>query len=355
MRGEDNGQSSMLVLLSPESLVPGKHPVREIKRLADECLETLTKTFDVMYARGGRPSIPPERLLKSMLLMALYSVPSERMFCERLRYDLLFRWFLDMSMVDEVFDASSFSKNRERLMEHEVAHQFLQAVVTLAKKKRLMSESHFSVDGTLIEAWASMKSFRLKDDEKDDGDGNGWANFKGEKRSNKTHESKTDGEAKLLRKGNGREAKLVFAQHVLMENRNGLIVDTMLEKAVGTTEPHAAIELVKRAKIQAGASVGADRGYDTKFFSQSCRALGIKPHAAQCTHRQSSIDKRTTKHNAYHWSQIARRKIESIFGWEKTVGGCRKSKYRGVAKNNFFTNIVAAAYNLLRIRNLLAA
>lgn len=360
MRGTNDGQSSMLVLMSPEKLVPERHPAREIKRLADECLRTLSPRFSDMYARIGRPSIPPERLLKSMLLMALYSIGSERMFCERLRYDLLFRWFLDMSMVDEPFDASSFSRNRDRLLEHEVAHHFLGEVVKLAEKKSLMSSEHFSVDGTLIQAWASMKSFRPKGEKDDDdrGDGNGWADFKDQSRSNDSHESVTDPEAKLLRKSLGQEAKLVFAEHVLMENRNGLIVDVAVRPAVGVTEAIAALELVMRAVPLGGKfTVGADKAYDTSAFIEGCRHLGATPHVAQCitAYRGSGIDGRTTRHIGYGISGIVRRRIESIFGWQKTIGGCRQSRYRGVAKTDLFATMVAVAYNLMRMGRLLQA
>jgi hypothetical protein len=280
------------------------------------------------------------------------------MFCERLRYDLLFRWFLDMSMVDEPFDASSFSRNRERLLEHEVAHRFLQAIVGLAQKNGLMSSEHFSVDGTLIQAWASMKSFRPKSEKDDDrGDGNGWADFKGDSRTNETHESKTDPEAKLLKKGAGQEAKLVFGEHVLMENRNGLIVDVAVKPAVGVTEPEAAVELLTRAVALGGnITVGADKGYDTKNFIDALRQLGATPHVAQnvTAYRGSCIDGRTTRHEGYGISAIVRRRIESIFGWKKTVGGCRKTRYRGVERTDFFATMVAAAYNLSRIGRLLA-
>lgn len=358
MRGTNDGQSSMLVLMSPESLVPPKHPARTLKKLADECLSELSSVFDEMYASTGRPSIPPERLLKSMLLMALYSINSERMFCERLRYDLLFRWFLDMSMVDEPFDASSFSRNRERLLEHEVAHLFLQQVVQLGRKHRLMSSEHFSVDGTLIEAWASMKSFKPKGGKDDDhGDGNGWGDFKGTPRSNDTHESKTDPEAKLIKKSRGQAAKLVFGGHVLMENRNGLIVDASVKPAVGCPEPEAALELLMRSGPAGGATVGADRGYDTRAFVAGVRDLGHTPHVAQLInkYRGSAVDERTTRHPGYKTSIVVRRRIESIFGWAKTVGGCRKSRYRGVAKTELFTVFAAAAYNLLRMSRLIPA
>ncbi len=304
----------MLALVSLNELVPARHPIRVIKKLADECLQRLSATFDEMYAREGRPSIPPERLLKAQLLMAFYSVRSERMLCERIQYDMLFRWFLDMSMVESVFDASSFSRNRERLLEHEVAHRFLQAVVARAKREALMSSEHFSVDGTLIEAWASMKSFRPKGEDDDDkGDGNGWGDFKNKKRSNDTHESKTDPEAKLLKKGPGREAKLCFAEHVLMENRSGLIVDMVVTPSVGVTEPTAALDLLKRADLPAGATVGADKGYDSRDFVRRCRELRITPHVAQHIndYRGSAIDGRTARHRGYAWSQRVRRRIES--------------------------------------------
>jgi transposase len=356
MRGRKDGQNSMLALVTLNELVPARHPVRTVKKLADECLRQLSGTFDEMYARIGRPSIPPERLLKAQLLMALYSVRSERMLCERIQYDMLFRWFLDMSMTESVFDASSFSRNRDRLLEHEVAHLFLQAVVKRAKREALMSSEHFSVDGTLIEAWASMKSFRPKDENDDDkGDGNSWGSFKGEKRSNETHESKTDPEAKLLRKSAGKEAKLCFAEHVLMENRNGLIVDMMVAPAVGVTEPEAALELLSRALPTGRITVGADKGYDTKAFVRECREKAMTAHVAQHINprRSSAVDARATRHPGYELSQVVRRRIESIFGWKKTVGGCRKSRYRGVERTGFFATIAGAAYNLIRMARLI--
>lgn len=359
MRGEQKKQSSMLVLMSPEEMVPRDHPARRIKKLADEALRELSPTFDRMYANTGRPSIPPERLLKSMLLIALYSVRSERMFCERLRYDLLLKWFLDMDMTEEPFDPSTFSRNRDRLLEHEVAHLFLQAIVRRAKKARLMSAEHFSVDGTLIEAWASLKSFRPKDEDDDDrGDGNGWGDFKGETRSNETHESKTDPESKLMRKGSGREAKLSYTQSLLMENRNGLVVDLRVTPATGDAETNTAIDLVLAiASTERRITLGADKAYDTRGFVQTTRLLGVTPHVAQNVHarRSSAIDDRTTRHPGYELSQKVRRRIESIFGWMKTVGGFRRTRFRGVARTQLYAHIVAAAYNLLRIGKLAAA
>lgn len=355
MRGGKNEQSSMLVLMSPETLIPVEHPARRIKKLSDECLAGLSPLFDEMYAKTGRPSIPPERLLKSLLLMCFYSISSERMFCERLRYDMLFRWFLDMSMVDDPFDASSFSRNRDRLLEHEVAHRFLQEVVSLAESKRLMSSEHFSVDGTLIQAWASQKSFRPKDEDDDNrGDGNGWADFKGKKRSNETHESKTDPEAKLLKKSDGQEAKLVFGGDVLMENRNGLVVDASARIAVGTTEAEAALELLMRSVPTKGITVGADKGYDSRFFVDGTRTLDATAHVSQniTAHRGSNIDGRTTRHIGYRLSGVIRRRIEQVFAWTKTVAGCRRSRFKGVKRTELLFTFACIAYNLLRISKL---
>ena len=349
----------MLALMSPEDMVPKDHPVRRIKKLADDALKDLSPTFDAMYASEGRPSIPPETLLKSMLLIALYSVRSERQFCERLRYDLLFKWFLDMNMIDEPFDASSFSRNRDRLLEHAAAHRFLQAVVASAKKARLMSADHFSVDGTLIEAWASMKSFRAKDEDDDDrGDGNGWGDFRGTKRSNDTHASKTDPEAKIMRKGKGREAKLSFVENVLMENRSGLVVDLNVTEARGDAETGAAIDLAVRAvPTSKQITMGADKAYDTRGFVGAARFYGITPHVARNEHarRSSAIDARTTRHDGYAVSQKIRRRIESIFGWMKTIGGFRRTRFRGVARTQLYAHVVATAYNLLRMTKLLPA
>jgi transposase len=359
MRGDPKKQGSMLVLMSPEQMVPKDHPARRIKKLADEALTELSPVFEGMYAAIGRPSIPPETLLKSMLLIALYSVRSERMFCERLHYDLLFKWFLDMDMTEQPFDASSFSRNRDRLLEHEVAHRFLQAIVANAKKARLMSSEHFSVDGTLIESWASMKSFRPKDEDDDDrGDGNGWGDFRGQKRSNKTHESKTDPEAKLARKGGGREAKLSYTESVLMENRNGLVVDVKVTKATGDAEINAAIELVTTAlPTSTLITLGADKAYDTRDFVDTMRLNAVTPHVAQNVNprRGSAIDARTTRHAGYEASQKVRRRIESIFGWMKTVAGFERTRFRGVARTQLYAHIAAAAYNLLRIGKLIPA
>jgi transposase len=358
MRGKTEPQTSMLMLMSPEELVPADHPIRGVKKLADEALRELSPLFDEVYADGGRPSVPPERLLKAQLLIALYSVRSDRQFCEQLRYNLLFKWFLDMTMDEAAFDASTFSQNRARLIAHDVGKHFLAAVVTQAKKRRLMSADHFSVDGTLIEAWASLKSFRPKDEDDDDrGDGNGWGNFKGEKRGNDTHESKTDPESKLWRKGRSQEAKLCFSGNALMENRHGLLVDVRVTEMNGYAERASALALVDtNITKQRRVTLGADRAYDTKDFVAQCRARNVTPHVAQnfAGHRSSTIDARTTRSWGYVASQRVRKRVESIFGWMKAAGRIRKTRFRGVARTQLAAYFVGAAYNLLRIANLLA-
>jgi transposase len=348
--------------MSPEDRIPARHPLRKVKALSDEILKALSPVFDRMYAAEGRPSIPPERLLKSMLLIAFYSVRSERLFCEQLDYNMLFRWFLDMDMVSESFDPSTFSKNRDRLMQHDVAAEFLAAVVERARDARLMSDEHFSVDGTLIEAWASLKSFRPKDEDGDDdtgkGDSNRWTDFHGQKRSNATHESKTDPEAKLMRKGLGKEAKLSFSAHALMENRNGLIVDLRVAEANGTAEREVALRMLDEALPgDHRITVGADKGYDTGDFVARCREMNVTPHIAQCetAHRRSMIDRRTTRHAGYAVSQVIRKRIEEIFGWMKTVGVLRRSRLKGIARTELAAQFTAAAYNLLRMATLLEA
>ena len=353
----------MLLLANIEEMIPLGHPLRKIKALADACLGRMSATFNAMYEDHGRNSIPPEHLLKGQLLIALYSVRSERQLCEQLQYNMLFRWFLDMDMVSPAFNHSSFSKNRERLMRHDVAHEFFAEVVAEARKNRLMSEEHFSVDGTLIEAWASLKSFRPKD-ERDDDKGppdagtpsNPWVNFHGEKRSNETHESKTDPEAKLMRKGFGKEAKLSFSAHALSENRNGLLVDLRVAEASGMAERRVALEMIdglarpKRGTI----TTGADKGNDTKDFVAECRLRHTTPHVAQNNkHRRSAIDERTTRHDGYSMSQRLRMRIEEVFGWGKTIGGLRKTMVRGIAKNQMRAHLIGAVYNLIRIAKLL--
>jgi transposase len=361
MRGDNPKQSSMLMLMSPESRVPATHPLRAIKKLADEALGELSPVFDEMYSSVGRPSIPPERLLKSMLLMALYTVRSERLFCEQLNYNLLFRWFLDMGMVEPSFVPTVFTHNRDRLLAHDVAREFLLAIVAKARGEKLMSNDHFTVDGTLIESWASLKSFKRKDDDDDttppDDPGNPSVDFHGEKRSNATHESTTDPDAKLMRKGKGKEAKLSYSAHALMENRNGLIVDFQVDVADGRAELRNALEMMdNNLPGERRITLGGDKLYDTRGFVAECRARNVTPHVAQniTEHRGSMIDRRTTSRPGYAISQRVRKRVEEVFGWVKTVGGFRKTRYIGLGANQIAAYMVAAAYNLLRVAKLTA-
>jgi transposase len=353
MRGKADTQATMLSLVTADQLVPEDHPVRQIKPIVDNALRELSPTFARMYAETGRPSIPPEHLLKACLLIALYSVRSERQFCERLQYDLLFKWFLDLNITDPAFDASTFSKNKERLLEHEVARGFLGRVLEEARRRRLLSEDHFTVDGTLLEAWASLKSFRTKDGEGSPpttGEKNPSVDFHGERRMNDTHQSTTDPVARLAKKGRGKEAKLCFTGHVLMENRHGLVVDVALSQATGTAERDAALDMLEQVPGSHRITVGADKGYDTAEFVTSCRMMKVTPHVAR---RQTSrVDGRTTRHAGYQVSQQIRKRVEEVFGWVKTVGGGRKLRYRGVKRNRLWWEFTAAAYNLLRMAKL---
>lgn len=360
MRGQVSRQETMFSLMTPARRVPKDHPIRRIKEIADAELARLSPVFAEMYAGCGRPSIPPEVLLKACLLIALYSVRSERQFCERLQYDLLFRFFLDMGMEEDAFDASSFAKNKERLLRSDVARLFFDGVVRQARERRLMSADHFTVDGTLIEAWASLKSFRPKgekpgDKPPPDDPGNPTVDFHGERRSNETHESSTDPEARLMRKGPGKEAKLCFSGHVLMENRNGLCVDISIAAATGTAEREEAMGLVGRAHDRGiwVKTLGADKGYDAASFTGTLQSVGVTPHVAQNTKgRRSSIDGRTTRHPGYAVSQRCRKKVEEIFGWMKVIGGLRKTRYRGIERTGLWAYLVGTAYNLIRIVKL---
>lgn len=360
MRGHSDDQGHLFSYVSPEQRVPADHPLRRVKLVADECLRGLSPVFDEMYSGTGRPSIPPERLLKSCILVALYSVRSERLFCEMLDYNLLFRWFLDMSMDEKSFDATSFTKNRDRLLDHEVAQRFFDAVVGKARNEGLLSDDHFTVDGTLIEAYASLKSFRKKGAKPDDSNppddpGNPTVNFHGEKRSNKTHQSTTDPESTLAKKGPGKEAKLSFTGHALMENRNGMLVDLKVTPSVGITESEASEAMLKRQarKRVRPATLGGDKGYHNRKFVESLRGRGIRPHIALQTGRNTpGLDGRTTRHIGYEVSQRIRKRVEEIFGWMKTVGGLRKTRYRGIRRNQLFALLVGAAYNLMRMANL---
>jgi len=361
MRGEQDSQVELLTTTSPGKRVPATHPIREIKRLADQALAKLDSTFDAMYSSIGRPSIPPERLLKAQLLIALYSVRSERQFCERLDYDLLFRFFLDMNLDDPSWDASVFTKNRDRLVKHEVARQFFEEVVRQAKKAELMSAEHFTVDGTLIEAWASLKSFRKKGEKPEDRPppddrGNPTVNFHGEKRSNATHESTTDPEARLARKGNGKESKLSYSGHVLMENRNGLCVDLRVAPATGYAERDEALEMLRRLRRRGyePKTLGGDKGYCLGDFPQKVIDLGIKPHLAVPDNAPArSPARRFTRSEGYKVSQVIRKRVEEIFGWGKSVAGLRRTKLKGRRKTWDGGYLIMAAYNLTRMIRLL--
>lgn len=342
------------MLVSPGSMVPPNHPLRAIKKLADAALKDLDATFGAMYSGVGRKSVPPERLLKTLLLMVLYSVRSERLICEQLQYNMLFRWFVDMDLTEVAFDHSTFTKNRDRLIEHDVASQFLAAIVEQARKAGLMSSEHFSVDGTLITAMASQKSFKPNDS--DPGDSNGWSEFKGEPRSNDTHTSTTDPDSRLARKSNGVGAELSYAVNALMENRNGLLVDIRADIATGTIERDAAIALIDaNFDDVARVTLAADKAYDTQDFVAQLRDLNVTPHVAQNEQggrRKSAIDGRTTRHPGYAISAIKRRLIEPIFGWLKHPGRMKRARHRGLRKVGWFTQIAGATFNLVKIANL---
>jgi transposase len=362
MRGDNDIQSGMFSYFSPEQRVPAEHPLRAIKTHADAALQELSPVFNSMYSKMGRPSIPPERLLKSQLLIALYSVRSETQFCQQVDYNILFRWFLDMNLEEPSFDPTTFTKNRDRLLEHQVAVKFFDRVVNIARKDGLLSDDHFTVDGTLIEACASLKSFRPKDEDPsdrpttDNDPGNPTVNFRGEKRKNETHVSTTDPESRLMKKSAGKEAKLSFGAHALMENRNGLLVDIIVTPATGITEGEAAQEMLTRQarKRVKPKTIGADKGYDTADFVQAMRKRTITPHVAANTGRKggSAIDGRTTRHEGYNVSQRIRKRVEEVFGWLKTIGGFRRTRYKGRDRTHLQAWFVGAAYNLMRIANI---
>jgi transposase len=369
MRGDDRQQSHLFSYISPEKRVPADHPLRPIRRLTDEVLRELSPRFDQMYSVIGRPSIPPEHLLRALLLQVFYTVRSERQLMEQLDYNLLFRWFVGLNVDDEVWSPTTYSKNRDRLLEGEVAELFFEKVLGLAERHALVSTEHFTVDGTLIEAWASMKSFVRKEqiaaeqqaaESTDDPNAgpppsNPDVDFKGEKRSNQTHASRTDPDARLYRKGEGQASKLCYMGHVLMENRHGLVVDTRLTHATGTAEREAAAAMVDDIDGAHRVTVGGDKGYDTKQFVADLRDCNATPHVAQNTSgRSSAIDARTTRHEGYGISQRKRKRVEEIFGWMKTVGVLRKTRHRGVERVGWMFRFAAAAFNLIRIRNLVA-
>jgi transposase len=357
MRGENREQGGMFSYLSPEQRVREDHPLRAVRTQVDEVLKRLSPLFDEMYSSTGRPSVPPEKLLRALLLQMLYSIRSERQLMEQIDYSILFRWFVGMNLDDEVWDATTFTKNRERLLDADVAQQFLTAVVEQARSKGWASDEHFTVDGTLLEAWASLKSFRPKDRGKNDppdDPGNPTVNFHGEKRSNQTHASTTDPDALLARKGNGKEAKLSYNGNLLMENRHGLILSTEVFQANGTAERDAALVMLEQIPGRQRVTVAGDKGYDTRDFVAECRNLGVTPHVAQNIRRSggSGIDGRTTRHVGYAVSQRKRKRIEECFGWMKTVALLRKVRHRGISKVGWVFTFAAAAYNLVRMRNL---
>ena len=359
MRGQDNQQSDMFSYLSPEQRVRLDHPLRAIRAMADLALWSMSSRFDEMYSQTGRPSIPPEKLLRAQLLQMLYSVRSERLLMEEIDYSVLFRWFVGMNMDEPVWDVTVFTKNRDRLLDGDVAREFLCEVVKQAQEKKLTSDEHFTVDGTLVEAWASLKSFHQKDGKNPppDDPGNPTVDFHGEKRSNQTHESTTDPDALLARKGKGKEAKLSYNGNLLVENRNGLILTTELFQANGTAERDAALVMLERLPGDQRVTVGADKAYDTKDFVAECRNIKVTPHVAQNVKRPggSAIDQRTTRHAGYAISQKKRKRIEESFGWLKTIALMRKVRHRGIHKVGWVFTFAAAAYNLVRMRNLLAS
>jgi len=359
MRGQDHQQSDIFSYLSPEQRVRTDHPLRAIRSMADQALSNMSERFDEMYAKIGRPSIPPEKLLRAQLIQMLYSVRSERLLMEEIDYSVLFRWFVGMNLDEPVWDATVFTKNRDRLLGGDVAREFLMEVVNQAREKGLTSDEHFTVDGTLVEAWASLKSFQRKGENSTppDDPGNPTVDFHGEKRSNQTHESATDPDALLARKGNGKEAKLSYCGNLAIENRNGLIVDTELFQANGTAERDAALVMLERIPGAERVTVGGDKGYDTKDYVAECRNLNVTPHVAQNMNRPggSAIDGRTTRHVGYAISQKKRKRIEESFGWLKTIALMRKVRHRGIHKVGWVFTFAAAAYNLVRMKNLLAS
>jgi len=355
MRGADIQQDTLFSTVIPEERVPSDHPLRPIREMVNTALDALDEDFNTLYSELGRDSIPPEKLLRAQLLMAFYTIRSERQLMEQINYNLLFRWFVGFSMDDAVWNHSTFTKNRDRLLEGEVAHQFFAQVLSQAEGAGLLSKEHFSVDGTLIEALASLKSYRPKDEDGPPGGGgrNPTVDFHGEKRSRDTHESKTDKEAYLFKKSKGAEAKLAYLGHILMENRHGLVVDARVTQATGKAEREAAVDFVEALGGNHRITLGADKNYDTRGFVDELRGMTVTPHVAQNdTNRSSAIDGRTTRHPGYLTSQTIRKRIEECFGWAKTIGGLRKSRFIGREKLDFQFVLTFAAYNLIRMRNL---
>ena len=355
MRGADIQQDTLFSTVNPGDRVPSDHPLQPIRSMVNHALKELNPEFELLYSHTGRGSIPPEKLLRAQLLMILYTIRSERMLMEQINYNLLFRWFVGFSMDDEVWNHSTFTKNRDRLLEGKIAHKFFAQIKGQTERAGLLSSEHFSVDGTLLEALASIKSFRPKDEEEPPHGGgrNRWVNFKGEKLKRETHQSTTDPDAYPFKKGQFTASKLSYMGHVLMENRNGLVVDAQVTQATGSAEREAAIEMISALEGNSPVTLGADKGYDTEDFVSSCRLLKATPHVAQNnTNRSSAIDGRTTRHPSYKVSQRIRKRVEECFGWAKTVGGIRKSQFIGKEKLDFQFTLTFAAFNLVRMRNL---
>jgi transposase len=357
MRGIDHQQSDMFSYLSPEQRVRKDHPLRAVRAMTDGILTNMSPLFDAMYAEGGRPSIPPEKLLRAQLLQMFFSVRSERLLMEEIDYSILYRWFVGLNLDEPVWDATTFTKNRDRLLEAAVAKEFLAQVVEQARAAGLISDEHFTVDGSLLEAWASLKSFQPKDkpDAPPDDPSNPTVDFHGQKRSNETHESKTDPDALLARKGKGKEAKLSYNGNLLVENRNGLIVNAELLQANGRAERDAALLMLEQVPGDGRITVGGDKGFDTQEFVGECRQMHVTPHVAQNDGRRggSAVDARTTRHTSYAMSQKKRKRIEECFGWLKDIALLRKLKHRGLFKVGWIFTFAAAAYNLVRLRKLI--
>ena len=356
MRGADEQPGSMFSYVSLEERVPQDHPLRTIRRITDRALERLSPRFGTLYINFGRPSIPPEKLLRALLLQALYTIRSERQLMEQLDYNLLFRWFVGLGMDDAVWAPTTFTKNRDRLLDGDIASAFFEAVLLHADREQLLSDEHFTVDGTLLEAWASQKSFQPTDQDPPPGGGGGnpTVNFHGQRRTNATHQSTTDPDARLYKKARGREARLGYLGHVLMEHRSGLIVKTAVTPADGHGERDAALVMIEGVPGRQRITVAADKGYDTRDFVAGLRTMQVTPHLAQhTTGRRSAIDARTTRHAGYAVSQQKRKLVEQGFGWMKTIGGLRKLRHRGGALVSWIFTFTAAAYNIVRLRRLL--
>jgi transposase len=357
MRGADDQTGSMFSYVSLEARVAADHPLRAIRHITDRALAQLSPRFDAMYINFGRPSVPPEKLLRALLLQALYTIRSERQLMEQLDYNLLFRWFVGLGMDDAVWSPTTFTKNRDRLLDGDIAAAFFEAVLLHADAERLLSDDHFTVDGTLLDAWASHKSFRPRQDEPPTGPGgNPAVDFRGQRRTNATHQSRTDPDARLYKKAQGRAAQLGYLGHVLLEHRSGLIVDAMVTPADGHGERDAALVMLERRPGRHRLTVAADKGYDMREFVTTLRAMTVTPHVAQHTRRRrSAIDGRTTRHPGYARSQQKRKLVEQGFGWMKTIGGLRKLRHRGGPLVDWIFTFTAAAYNIVRMRRLLPA